>query len=186
MKIINREEREAHATYLATEGAKGLFYGSIFSVGLFNFLKIRHPTKFKSFSSSIKTCILIMPAIGSCAFWADQGSVVFDRKMHSYGGGAKILEDFRRWKAMSTSEKAVSIVKDNKYKILIGTWLFSLYGTWAYVESSRIVDATQKAAKIKKFSIASTGILALGIGSLILNGRYPTRSKSQISSANNE
>mmetsp|Transcript_1121 Transcript_1121/g.1125 ORF Transcript_1121/g.1125 Transcript_1121/m.1125 type:complete len:187 (+) Transcript_1121:15-575(+) len=186
MKIINREEREAHATYLATEGAKGLFYGSILSVGLFNFLKIRHPAKFKSFSTSIKTCILIMPTIGSCAFWADQGSVVFDRRMHSYGGGAKILEDFRNWKAMSTPEKVVTVVKGNKYKILIGTWLGSLYGIWAYVESNKIMSATQKATKIKKLSIASTGVLALGIGSLILGGRYPTRSKSQPSGANKE
>lgn len=124
-----------------------------------------------------------MPTIGSCAFWADQGSVTFDRKMHSYGGGAKILEDFRRWKAMSTSEKTVTIVKDNKYKILIGTWLGSLYGKWAYVENNRIMDATQKAVRIKNFGIASTGILALGMFSLIMNGRYP---KSQSSSASKE
>lgn len=184
MKIINREEREAHAKYLATEGTKGLFYGSILSVCLFNFLKVRHPAKFKSFSTSIKTCILILPTIGCCAFWADQGSVVFDRKMHSYGGGARILEDLRRWKAMSTYEKTVTVVKDNKYKLLIGTWLGSIYGTWTYVESNKIMDATKKAATLKKVSVGSTGVLVLGLASSLLNKRLPTGSKSPKSDMN--
>lgn len=171
MKIINREEREAHAKYLATEGAKGIFYGSILSVGLFNFIKVRYPAKFKLFSTSIKTCILILPTIGCCAFWADRGSVVFDRRMHSYGGGPKILEELRKWKAMSTYEKTVTVVKDNKYKILIGTWLGSIYGTWAYVESNKLMDATKKAATIKKVNGGSTGVFVLALASCLLNER---------------
>lgn len=184
MKIINREEREAHAKYLATEGTKGIFYGSILSVGLFNFLKVRHPAKFKSFSTSIKTCILILPTIGCCAFWADQGSVVFDRRMHSYGGGHRILEDLRKWKAMSTYEKAVTVVKDNKYKILIGTWLGSIYGTWAYVESNKLMDATKKAATIKKVNVGSTGVFVLALASCLLNERLSTASRSPKSDVN--
>lgn len=173
MKIINREEREAHAKYIATEGAKGIFYGSILSVGLFNFLKVRHPAKFKSFSTSIKTCILILPTIGCCAFWADQGSVVFDRKMHSYGGGARILEDLRKWKAMSTYETAVTVVKDNKYNLLIGTWLGSIYGTWTCVESNKLMDATKKVATIKKVSFGITGVFVLGLTSCFLSENFP-------------
>lgn len=186
MKIINREEREAHASYIATEGAKGLFYGSLLSVGIFNFLKIRHPAKFNSFSTSIKTCILILPTIGCCAFWTDDGSVVFDRKMHSYGGGAKILQDFRIWNGMSTSEKAFSVMKDNKYKVLIGSWLGSLYGAWIYLERTKVMDAAQRASKMKRFSVASTGVFVFGLASFLVKGNFPTESISPKSEVNKE
>lgn len=171
MKLITREEREAHATYLSIEGTKGFIYGGILSIGLFNFLKIRHPAKFKSFNTTIKTCILLLPAVSSCGFWADRGSVVFDRRMHSYGGGEKVMEEYRKWKKMSTIEKTATIVSQNKYKVLIGSWLVSLYGIWTYVETNKAMNAARKVSTMRNLGLASTSILAVGMGSLIMNGR---------------
>lgn len=87
-------------------------------------------------------------------------------------------------KAMSTYEKAVTVVKDNKYKILIGTWLGSIYGTWTYVESNKLMDATKKAATIKKVNVGSTVVFVLALASCLLNERLSTASRSPKSDVN--
>lgn len=186
MKIITTEEREAHATFLAIEGAKGLFYGSLVSMAVFNFLRVRHPARFKSFSTSIKTCILILPACGCCGFSADRGSVVFDRRVHSYGRETKVLEEFRRWKRMSTPEKTINILNDNKYKVLLGTWVGSMFGVWTYLESGKIMNATQKATKMRNFSLTSTSILVVGLGSFIWKEKFANKKESSETNAKDE
>ena len=85
MKILSKEEKDAHISHIISEGAKGLFYGGALSVGLYQYLKHRHPARFATFNPSIKAAIIAMPTISVAAFFADQGSVEFDRKMHQSG-----------------------------------------------------------------------------------------------------
>lgn len=171
MKIIDRDEREAHASYLATEGAKGLFYGSLFSIGLFNYLRLKHPAKFNSFNASIKTCVIIMPSIACSAFWADQGSVVFDRRMHSQGGQAKIMQDFRDWRNKSATDKFITIVNDNRYKIAIAAWSVALGGSMVYVNRNKAMGVTQNSSKFRNIAIGGTGVFAVVIASLYANNK---------------
>lgn len=162
MKIIDREEKEAHASYIAAEGLKGLFYGSVLSVGLFAYLKTRHPARFKHFNTSIKTCILVMPTISLGAFYADQGSVEFDRKLHSSSHSEKVvLQEFRAWKKMLISEQIFSSLSNNKYKFIFSSWLASMYGSWVYVNRDKIMTPTQKLVQARMYAQAITILLLL-------------------------
>ncbi|KAM9889209.1 hypothetical protein OXX79_012310, partial [Metschnikowia pulcherrima] len=106
MKIIDREEKEAHASFVMSEGLRGMFYGSVVSVGLFAYLRTRHPARFARFNTSIKACILTMPTISLAAFYADEGSVEFDRLMYSQGHTNKqVLDQYKEWKNMPASDK---------------------------------------------------------------------------------
>lgn len=115
MKIIDKEEREAHKLHIISEGMKGMFYGGIVSLGLYTYLKKCHTALFARFNTSIKTCIIVMPTISLSAFWADEGSVQFDRKMYSSGyANKKLLEEYAQWKNLSFSEKAVQALSTHK------------------------------------------------------------------------
>lgn len=162
MKIIDEREKEAHKLYVLTEGAKGLFYGGVLSFGVYAYLKHRHPLKFKNFNTSIKTCILTMPTIGMAAFWADQGSIEFDRKMYlgEYQEG-KLMEEYNEWKKLSLSDKAITVLNDNKYKIIITSWAASMYGSWVFVNRDKIMTTAQKAVQARMYAQAITIVLLL-------------------------
>lgn len=115
MKIIDKEEREAHKLHIISEGMKGMLYGGIVSLGLYTYLKKCRTALFARLNTSIKTCIIVMPTISLSAFWADAGSVQFDRKMYSSGyANKKLLEEYAQWKNLSFYEKAVQAVSTRK------------------------------------------------------------------------
>ncbi|KHC55827.1 hypothetical protein MEW_00831 [Candida albicans P60002] len=163
MKILSKEEKDAHVSHIISEGAKGLFYGGALSVGLYQYLKHRHPARFATFNPSIKAAIIAMPTISVAAFFADQGSVEFDRKMHqSEYQEAKYLEEYREWNRLSLSDKCFTVLNDNKYKIIISAWAGSLYGSWVLVNRDKIMDTAQKAVQARMYAQGITIILLLG------------------------
>lgn len=163
MKIIDKEERDAHRIHVASEGLKGLFYGSVLSVGLFSYLKFRHPARFARFNTSIKACIIVMPTISLGAFWADEGSVEFDRKMYSSGyANRKILEEYTEWQKKPTSEKIITTLSTHKYKVILTSWLASMYGSWVFVNRDKVMSSTQKMVQARMYAQAITIVLLLG------------------------
>jgi hypothetical protein len=163
MKIIGNEEKEAHIAHITSEGIKGLFVGSVVSVGLFTYLKTRHASKFRSFNASIKTCIITMPTIAMGAFYADQGSWEFDKQMHSshYTEG-KLLEEYKEWNNLSFGNKLFTSVNNNKYPIIFTSWLASLYGSWTFVNRDKIMTTAQKAVQARMYAQGITIFLLLG------------------------
>lgn len=103
-----------------------------------------------------------MPTVAVGAFWADQGSWEFDKKMHSSEyEEKKILEEFRQWNQLSTSDRAFTVLNDNKYKIIISTWAASLYGSWVLVNRDKIMTTAQKAVQARMYAQGITIILLL-------------------------
>ncbi|RCK64966.1 Respiratory supercomplex factor 2, mitochondrial [Candida viswanathii] len=163
MKILSKEEKDAHVSHIIAEGAKGLVYGGILSVGIFQFLKHKRPARFALFTPSIKAALLAMPTITIGAFYADQGSVEFDRKMHqSEYNESKYIEEFREWNKLSLSDKCFTVLNDNKYKIIIAAWAGSLYGSWVFVNRDKIMTTAQKAVQARMYAQGITIILLLG------------------------
>lgn len=163
MKILDDEERNAHIAHITAEGAKGLFYGSIFSAGLFAYLKFKHPIKFRQMNTSVKSCVIAMPTIAISAFFADQGSVEFDREMHSSEYNQKrLLEEYQEWQKLPTGEKLIHTLNKNKYPIIIGTWAASLYGSWVFVNRDKIMTTAQKAVQARMYAQAISVVLLLG------------------------
>lgn len=160
MKILNREEREAHATHVAFEGLTGLLVGGLLSVGAFSYLKLRHPVKFKQFNTSIKACVLIMPTVSCCAFYADQGSVQFDKAMRSSPKNEElIMNRFREWKKMSTLGKIGEYARQHKITVAMGTWLASNGGFYAYLKQDPGMSEAQRMIKMSRFNMAASGVI---------------------------
>jgi len=163
MKIITDEEKRAHIAHITSEGAKGLVYGAMLSTGMFIYFKKRMPARFNSWNTSIKACVLTMPTIGMGAFYADQGSWEFDKEMHhSEHTQAKVLEEFRQWNRLSTSEKFFSGLNNNKYTIIVSAWAASLYASWVIVNRDKIMTTAQKAVQARMYAQGITIMLLLG------------------------
>ncbi|CAI5757390.1 unnamed protein product [Candida verbasci] len=162
MKLITKEEKDAHLSHVLFEGGKGLIYGGILSTGLYAYLKHKHPVRFKSFTPSIRAAILAMPTVSVAAFWADQGSWEFDKKAHQgdYEEN-KFLQDLKNWQKLSTSDKVFTVLNDHKYQIIITAWAASLYGSWVYVNKDPIMSVAQKAVQARMYAQGITIILLL-------------------------
>lgn len=162
MKIIGQEEKDAHSSYILAEGAKGLFYGGLVSAGLFAYLKTRHPVKFASFNTSVKTCIFVMPTVSVAAFFADNGSWEFDRQMYqSEYENQQMMEEYRNWNRMSTTDKVFTSLNNHKYKIIFSSWLASMWGSWVFVNRDKVMTGPQKLVQARMYAQAVTIVLLL-------------------------
>lgn len=163
MKIISDEEKNAHWNAVLYEGAKGTVIGLGISYGLVTFLKKKHPVKYNLFTASIKGALWSMPTISVAAFYADEGSVKFDEKMHrSEYLDKRQLEELKKWNDMALSDKIFHKVNSNKYSIIVGAWAASLYGSWRIVDKDRYMTTAQKAVQARVYAQAITVVLLLG------------------------
>ncbi|CCE79531.1 Piso0_001603 [Millerozyma farinosa CBS 7064] len=163
MKILSDEERNAHWNTVLYEGAKGTLIGLGVSYGLVSYLKKKHPIRYGQFNTSIKACLWSMPPVALGAFYADDGSVKFDEKQHrSVYFKEKEREQLERWDKLSWNDKAFVKVNDNKYKIIIGSWAASLYGSWKLVNRDKYMTGAQKAVQARVYAQAITVVLLLG------------------------
>ncbi|EDK42530.1 conserved hypothetical protein [Lodderomyces elongisporus NRRL YB-4239] len=163
MKLLTKEEKDAHLQHVISEGAKGLVYGAVVSAGIFSYLKYRKPARFATFTGSIKAAILAMPTISIAAFWADQGSWEFDQMMHqSDYQQEQVLKEYREYNKLSLSDKIFTQLNKHKYQIIISAWAASLYGSWVLVNRDKIMTTAQKAVQARMYAQGITIILLLG------------------------
>lgn len=163
MKILDDEEKNAHWNAVLYEGAKGTLVGLGLSAALVAMVKRRFPVQYGGFNASIKTAMWAMPTISAGAFFADEGSVKFDEQMHR----SEYLETIEneklvKWNKLSTSDKVFHEVNDNKYKIIIGAWGASLWGSWHIVNKDKYMTVAQKAVQARVYAQAVTVLLLLG------------------------
>lgn len=160
MKILDKEEREAHKLHLVDEGFRGFVYGSIISSASYLYLKYRHPLKFRSFNASIKTCIVTMPTIALCAFWADQGTVQFNNAMYKYGRREEIMNRYRQWQAKSAWEKCCTFVKGNLVPSTLATFFLTTIGSYLILRSAYSPKQALTLRRLQFSSVASAGALS--------------------------
>lgn len=163
MKILTSEEIEAHRYHTLAGGVKGAIAGLIISGAIFKFGPMRYP-KFnpKAMTWSIKTATFIMPPVVLTAICAENASTRFDEMM--YGSGAEssqALEEHKRWKNLSMTNKMVESLSNNKYKIITGLWAASLWGSWVIVNRDKIMTKTQKAVQARMYAQFITVALLL-------------------------
>lgn len=168
MKILEDEERNAHWNTVLIEGAKGTVVGLGLSALLVGAVKRRYPLQYSQFNTSIKAAMWAMPTISVGAFYADEGSVKFDEQMHRLDYLKKLEDEkLQRWQNLSVSDKAFTMVNDNKYKIIIGAWAASLWGLWTIVNRDKYMTTAQKAVQARVYAQAIS--VALLVGTLLLS-----------------
>lgn len=163
MKIISEEEKNEHKNTVLKEGLKGCLIGAAVGVGIMQFLKFRQPLRYARFNNSVRASLIIMPAITVGAFYADDGSVKFDQEKYRSGYlKQKDEEELKMLERMTTSEKIIHNLNENKYKYVVTAWAGSLYGAWKLVSRDKYMTNTQKLVQARVYAQAITVVLLLG------------------------
>lgn len=163
MKILTAEEIEAHRYHTLAGGLKGAVAGLIISGAIFKFVPMKYP-KFnpKNMTYSIKTALFIAAPTFLTAICAEEASTKFDELMYGSGSeSSNAIEEHKRWKTLSVSEKLVEGLSNNRYKIITGAWAAALYGSWAFVNKDPIMTRTQKAVQARMYAQFITVALLL-------------------------
>ncbi|VEU21389.1 DEKNAAC102311 [Brettanomyces naardenensis] len=162
MKVVNREERAAHDSAVLLGGVKGLAIGAVASLGIYALARFRYPA-ISRLGASAKTAIYVTPPAFMASLTAELGSNNFDHSMYSSEASQKkLLEEHKKWAALSTKEKTIFTLNENKYKIITGLWALSLWGSWAWVSRDKLLTKAQKFYDARMYAQFITIILLLG------------------------
>ncbi|CDO95606.1 unnamed protein product [Kluyveromyces dobzhanskii CBS 2104] len=162
MKILTREEIDAHRHYTLMGGVKGAAAGFLVSAAIFRFLPHRYP-KFnpKAMTWSVKTALFITPPTLLASIIAEESSNGFDKKMYGSSSTSDVLAEHNRWKSLSAKDKFVEGLSSNKYKIIVSAWAASLYGSWKLVDKDPYMTKAQKAVQARMYAQGVTVLLLL-------------------------
>lgn len=162
MKILTREEIDAHSHYTLLGGLKGAAAGFLISAAIFKLVPRRYP-KFnpQNMTWSIKTALFITPPTLLASIVAEESSTKFDQKMYSGDASADIIAEHNRWKNLPMKDKLLEGLSNNKYKIIVGSWAACLYGSWKLVDKDPYMTKAQKAVQARMYAQGLTVFLLL-------------------------
>lgn len=181
MKILTSEEIKAHRNHTLLGGLEGCVAGLAISAIGFKFLPKRYPNfKPKTLPWSMKTAMFITPPTLLTAICAEEASNSFEEMRYSSDLLAEeSKERLANWQNSTISEKLIDGLSLHKYKIIVGLWAGSLYGSWVYVNRDKIMTTSQKAVQARMYAQFITVLLLLAsIGlSTYENSLHPDKKK---------
>ena len=164
MKILTSEEIKQHRAYTLKGGCLGCIAGLALSFAGMRYLPRRFPNfKPQTLPWSLRTAMFITPPTLITAIAAEEASNRFDHLR--YSGEFKEEREKQEeleWGKLSTTEKLVSTLSNHKYKVIVGAWAGSLYGSWHIINRDPIMTKPQKVVQARMYAQFITVILLLG------------------------
>lgn len=182
MKLLTKEEIEAHRSHTLSGGIQGCVAGLAVSALMFKFLPRRYPSFNPArMTWSIKTALFITPPTLLTAICAEEASNNFDATMYSSGSSSKdAIEEHQRWKNLPLKDKLVEGLSNNKYKIITGAWAASLYGAWVLVDRDPIMTTAQKAVQARMYAqFITVALLLASVGLSMYEAKLHPDKKKQ-------
>ncbi len=166
MKILTDEEISAHNEMVAYGGLKGAIGGAAVSTLIFTFGKRKFPAIGK-LPTAFRTALKIAPPTFGASVTAELASLNFDKKMYSNDErvAQKHINELKRWKSLSFKDKTIESLSAHKYKIIVGAWAASMYGSWVFVDRDPVMTPTQKIVQARVYAqFLTVGLLLASIG----------------------
>lgn len=165
MKLITEEEKRAHNRSVLHGGLKGLALGTVFSLAIYGAAPRFYPRIF-NLPWSIRTAIFVIPPAFTASVNGELCSNEFDYDMYSSEASQKrILNEHRRWEALSATEKCIEVLSEKKYSIITGLWAASMWGSWVHVNKDPLLTKTQKFVTARMYAqFLTVGLLLGSIG----------------------
>lgn len=154
MKILTKEEEDAHYSATVRGGLKGGAYG--LGIGTASaFLLNRHSRFFRSLTLPFKTFFVTSSATFALIIAADQASRNFESTRHhntvSFQDETERILAERR-KSMTASQKFMDWGRENRYKIVGGSWVASMAGSLALVYRDPWLTRAQKLVQARVYA----------------------------------
>ncbi|GME93912.1 unnamed protein product [Ambrosiozyma monospora] len=162
MKLVTKDEIDAHQSAVLSAGIKGFILGTAISVGIYALAPHKYPLLLKM-PWSIKTAIAVTPPAFAASVNAERGSSAFDNEMYSSEfTQKKILDEHKRWNSLTLTEKTIESVSENKYGIITGLWALSMWGSWAIANRDKLMTKSQKFYQARMYAQFITVAMLLG------------------------
>ncbi|ODQ82629.1 hypothetical protein BABINDRAFT_31244 [Babjeviella inositovora NRRL Y-12698] len=184
MKLVSQAEADAHWTATAIGAAKGTFVGLAFSTAIFTVGARRWPA-IRKLNTSVKAAMWVMPAAALYALGGELASTAFDQKMYqSEQMHEEMLHSHQHWASLTTKEKVITSLSENRYSVLGASWVGSMWGSWVLVNRDPIMTKAQKIVQARMYAQALTIVLLIGTVYLSTyekdHGMGPKRNSSRV------
>jgi len=163
MKLLTQEEIDAHFYATTAGGLKGLAAGLLVTGAIFKIGARKYPKFPKNLPWSIRTAMFISPPTVGITIGAEEASNSFDRELYSGEfDSQKKLEEYKQWSQLPLTQKFTQGVLNHKYKIIVGAWAASMYGSWVFVDRDPIMTKAQKIVQARMYAQGLTVMMLLG------------------------
>ncbi|KAF3917201.1 hypothetical protein ABW20_dc0106359 [Dactylellina cionopaga] len=163
MKILTKEEEDEHYAATIRGGLKGGAYGLGIGLAGAYLLNHRYPF-FRSLTLPLKAFLVSSSATFALIIAADNASRSYEATRYhtniSYQDQtARLLAENRS--RMTASERAMDWGRENRYKIVGGSWVASMAGSLAFVYRDKYLSRAQKLVQARVYAQGLTLMVLL-------------------------
>ncbi|KAF3941703.1 hypothetical protein ABW19_dt0202917 [Dactylella cylindrospora] len=163
MKVLSKEEEDAHYAYVIRGGLKGGAYGLGIGGAAALLLNHRWPF-FRNLTLPFKTFFVTSSATFALIVAAENASHDFEVSRHMKSSTyqdqmAKFRAEQRE--QMSTTDKFMDWGRENRYKIVGASWVASMAGSLALVYRDKYLSKAQKLVQARVYAQGLTLLVLL-------------------------
>lgn len=164
MKVLTSDEIELHNQAAHMGMLKGALVGSCVSIAGMGLAKWRYKNMLKLSNWQIKTALFISPIAFGASFWGEESSTKFGKQLYS-GDAMKEekLEEIRKWNSLTLEQKTFHTLNENKFSVLFGAWVATLYGSWRHINKDKYMTQAQKIVQARMYAQFLTIVLIFGV-----------------------
>ncbi|WFD35741.1 Replication factor C, subunit RFC4 [Malassezia cuniculi] len=159
--------REAQYNATLTAAAEGFAIGSAATLGAGYLLRQR--PLIQRLPLAIRTSLVVSGGVMLGVIYADKAGIAFDN-MHYDDKGAKVVRRKetlleQEWNQLSTFDKGLTYAKENRFKVVIGSWLASMGISWLYIQTQPLSTA-QKIVQARVWAQGLTVASMIGMAAI--------------------
>lgn len=144
MKLLSKDEVDAHRVATITGGIKGAILGAAVSFAIFGMARNRLP-KNHILSTTVKASIFTFPTAGLTNFFAEQNARKLDKEWNcSDYSQLQSIKHSEEWQKLSLGEKGRALFENNRGKVMTGLWGMAMLGSWVCVNNDKFLTRSQK------------------------------------------
>lgn len=131
----------------------------------------------RNLTTTMKSFLVFSSGMGAGAIFADKAGIKFDvrmpsdRQQENYSDRAAQVERKERtekerlWSQLSTTDKALTYAKDNKFSVVVGSWFASMAGSWLYIQAQPL-SFSQKLVQARVWAQGLTVACLIGVAAV--------------------
>ncbi|WFD04706.1 Replication factor C, subunit RFC4 [Malassezia vespertilionis] len=148
--------------------AKGFAIGMGGTTLIGYFLQTYSPT-IRKMPRSLKLTTTILGGMALGSVFGERASIAFEQ-MHYADNASKHAQRVKQkhetdWDSLPLYDKALSWTKNNKFTVVIGSWIGSMAGSWLYIQSQPL-SFSQKLVQTRVWAQGLTIVSLIGMASL--------------------
>ncbi|BFZ65032.1 Replication factor C, subunit RFC4 [Saitoella coloradoensis] len=172
MKVLTKEQEEAHYQAALKAGAKGgLIWTGVALAGCA--VAHRYVPSFKKWTLPLKAFIVTSVGTAGVVIVGEKGS----REYEMSQWGELPPDDRTDYSNLSFSQATLRWAIENKYKIVVGAWVLSMAGSLGFVWQNRYLSSSQKLVQARMYAQGLTLAVLLASATIGVNDSYDDKGR---------